>query len=311
MMKMINIDGVVGPVSKLILGTAEYKPQTLEMDSGLLDEFLKIGGTTLDTAENYGAGESERALGMWMKERNNRTRLVLISKGAHPYEEKKRVNPHSIIEDLEGSLERLDTDYLDMYLLHRDDPSVPVGPIIEVLNEQISQGIIHSIGASNWTVERIQEANHYAQAKGLIGFSCSSTNLSLAKQKEPMWEDCVSASPDTCEWHLQNRFPLLSWSSQAGGFFSGRFTPDNRDNLDMVRVYYSDDNWERFTRARELAHKKGVMAIHIALAYVLNQPFPSCGIVGPRSIDEFRSSVEAMNIQLDIEELAYLDLQVL
>jgi aryl-alcohol dehydrogenase-like predicted oxidoreductase len=308
-MKMISINGVRGPVSKLILGTAEFKPHTLETDSVLLDEYLKIGGTTLDTAENYGAGESERALGMWMKERNNRSRLVLISKGAHPYEKIKRVNPHAIIEDLTGSLERLGTNFIDMYLLHRDDPSVPVGPIIDVLNKQISQGTIHSIGASNWTVDRIREANDYAQANGLVGFTCSSINLSLAKQKEPMWVDCVSANQETCDWHLHNNFPLLSWSSQAGGFFSGRFTPDNRDNLDMVRVYYSEDNWERYKRAQELARSKGVMPIQIALAYVLSQPFLSSGIVGPRTIEELHSSVEAMDIQLDIEELAYLDLQ--
>jgi aryl-alcohol dehydrogenase-like predicted oxidoreductase len=110
------------------------------------------------------------------------------------------------------------------------------------------------------------------------------------------------------KWYAAHQLPLLSWSSQARGFFSGRFTPENRDNADLVRVFYSDDNWERLNRAKELAKKKDVTTIQIALAYVLSQPFPTCALIGPRNEEEMRSCQHGAGIKLSAEELAWLDL---
>ena len=114
-------------------------------------------------------------------------------KGAHHDHNGPRVTKEAIRRDLLTSLERLRTDYVELYALHRDDPSVPVGEIIEALNEHIEAGRIGAIGGSNWTWQRPHAANDYAASHGLTGFTFSSPNLSLAKANEPFWEGCVSA----------------------------------------------------------------------------------------------------------------------
>lgn len=308
-MQTIRIQGLEKPCSKLVLGTDYYKPEIMDEIEVLLDAFLEMGGNAIDTAYIYGGGGSERALGLWMAARGNRDKVVLLTKGAHHDKNGPRVTPQHIEHDLNESLERLRTDYVDLYALHRDDPQVPVGPIIEALNEHIAAGRIRAIGASNWTHARLQEANDYAAAHGLVGFTFSSPNLSLAKPNEPRWPGCVSADEEACRWHEEKQMPLLSWSSQAGGFFSGRYSPEYTEDKEAVRVYYSDANWERLRRARALAERKGATAIQIACAYVLNQPFPACALIGPRSLEELRSSAEALNIKLSRAELEWLDLR--
>ncbi|WP_136605709.1 aldo/keto reductase [Paenibacillus dokdonensis] len=303
-MKFIDVNGL--SLSQLMIGTGDLKKWG---SCDMLDQFVAAGGTTIDTAHQY--REAETILGKWMGKRGNRDQLVIMSKGAHHDDGSPgpRVNPGAIRKDLMESLERLGTDRIDLYALHRDDPSAEVGPIIEELNRHLEDGRVLAIGASNWTHQRIQEANDYAGRHGLKGFMFDSVNLSLAIAKEPRWEGCVSADGAACEWHTHNQMPLLAWSAQAGGFFSGNFSPDNLSNEEMVRVYYSDENWERYQRAVQLAQEKGVTAIQIALSFVLNRPFPTAAIIGPRSEKELSDSVKAMDIELTPEQLAWLNLE--
>ncbi|TVX98689.1 aldo/keto reductase [Cohnella terricola] len=307
-MKYIQIQGVEKPISRLFMGTGDLRkieePQRL-----MLDAYIKAGGNAFDTAHQYRG--KELVLGQWLAETNLREKLVILTKGAHHDDGSPgpRVNPQAIRKDLSESLERLGTDYVDLYALHRDDPTVAVGPIIEELNEHIQAKKIRAIGASNWSYKRIREANEFAASRNLIGFSFSSPNLSLAKPKEARWEGTVSADEETCDWHAETQLPLFAWSAQAGGFFSGNFAPDKLDDPEMVRVYYSDENWERYRRAVKLAEEKGVTPIQIALSYVLYQPFPTCAIIGPRNPEEFESSIQAMNLVLTAEEVEWLDLK--
>jgi aryl-alcohol dehydrogenase-like predicted oxidoreductase len=291
------------------MGSDYFTPKRIEEVCDILDAYVEIGGNTIDTAFIYMEGESERAIGMWVQRRGNRDRINLWTKGAHPDENGSRVKPEIIREELLISLERLQTDYVDLYALHRDDPEVPVGVILEALNEQVEAGRIRAFGVSNWTHERIQEANDYAAQHGLVGISFNSPNLSLAKAKEPYWPGCVSADDATIEWHTRTGMPLFSWSSQARGFFSGRFSPEKPDHPDLVRVFYSDDNWERYRRAERLGRELGVPTIQVALAYVLNQPFPTAAIIGPQNRDEMLSCAAGANIRLTPEQLAWLDLK--
>jgi aryl-alcohol dehydrogenase-like predicted oxidoreductase len=127
-----------------------------------------------------------------------RERVVLISKCAHPWpgQWEPRVTPAAIDEDLSASLDRLRVDAIDLYLLHRDDPSVPAGPLIERLNQQLGAGRITAMGASNWLHLRITEANAYAARRGLRGLVASSPQLALAVPNQPIWPDCVSIAGD-------------------------------------------------------------------------------------------------------------------
>jgi aryl-alcohol dehydrogenase-like predicted oxidoreductase len=306
-MKTISIAGLQKPVTHLIQGSDFFTHEVYEKVCSVLDNYLAIGGNTIDTAYIYRGGQSEETIGKWMKERNNRDQVVILTKGAHHNADGPRVNPKAIAADLEISLGRLQTSYTDLYALHRDDTNIPVSVIIDALNEHINAGRILAIGASNWTHQRLQEANDYAASKGLIGFSFSSPNLSLAKPNEPRWAGCVSAGAEDCTWHERTQLPLLSWSSQAGGFFTGRFAPDKLDDKETVRVYYSDANWERLRRAAELAEKKGASPVQIALAYVLNQPFPTAALIGAQNQVELESCVEGAQIELTAEEVSWLE----
>ncbi|GGH85286.1 aryl-alcohol dehydrogenase-like predicted oxidoreductase [Pullulanibacillus pueri] len=306
-MKTIKISGLDKPVTTLIQGSDYFRPSVYEQVSTVLDRYFAIGGNTIDTAHIYCGGESEVAIGQWLRERNNREDVVILTKGAHHDQNGPRVNPAAIESDLFTSLERLGTDYIDLYALHRDDPNVPVSVIIDALNEHIAAGRIKAIGGSNWTTERLQEANEYAEKKGLVGFTFNSPNLSLAKAQEPYWPGCISADAAYCEWHKEQQMPLLSWSSQARGFFTGRFTPEDRSNEDLVRVFYNDQNWERLRRAEALAKEKEASTIQIALAYVLNQPFPTCALIGAQNEEELLSCYEGSKIELTEEELHWLE----
>ncbi|TXK74449.1 aldo/keto reductase [Paenibacillus sp. N3.4] len=307
-MKQIQIQGLDKPVSQLIMGSDFFKLNNGDEVSSILEHYLAIGGNTIDTAFIYCGGESEQALGIWLEQQRNRDAMNIFTKGAHHDEQGPRVNKEAIHSDLLTSLERLRTDYIDLYALHRDDPSVPVGVILEALNEHLEAGRIRAFGGSNWTHQRLQDAADYAKQHGLVGFSFSSPNLSLAKPNEPFWAGCVSSDEQALRWHEAKQFPLLAWSAQARGFFTGKFTPDNRENEDIVRVFYSDANWMRLERATQLAKEKGVTAIQIALAYVLNQPFPACALIGPRNEAEMKSCFEGAQLKLSQQEMAWLDL---
>jgi aryl-alcohol dehydrogenase-like predicted oxidoreductase len=306
-MEYIDVKGIDKPISRLILGSGGLSPDKMDHVRSMMESFIKLGGTTVDLAYIYGGGACEKAIGLWMQE-NGRDRINVWTKGAHHDANGPRVNREAIHEELMISLERLQTDHVDLYALHRDDPSVQVGEIVEALNEHIEAGRMKAIGASNWTHQRLQEANDYAASHGLVGFAFNSPNLSLAKTNEPYWKDCVSADSDTLAWHERSQLPLFSWSSQARGFFSGRFSPDDRSDADMVRVFYNDANWERLKRANQMAKDKGVSAIQLSLAYVLNQPFPTAALIGPANTEELQSCYEASQIKLSRAEIDWLDL---
>lgn len=303
-LKKIMVDNI--SISPLIIGTGDLSKMN---GTWILDEFVAAGGTTIDMAYQY--TNSEVIIGQWMKEQHNRDQLILLSKCAHPLkgETTPRVHPEAITHDLQISLERLGTEYIDLYALHRDDESVPVEPIIDTLNKHLSQGLIRTFGASNWSYQRIQQANDYAERQGLKGFTFNSPNLSLAVALEARWPGCVSADEDTVQWHNNNQLPLLSWSAQAGGFFSGAFSPEDRSNEEMVRVYYSEPNWERYRRAVILADEKKVTPTQIALYFVLHRPFPTAAIIGPRSSEELAQSFEVLSLDIHEADLQWLNLE--
>ncbi|HEV2121540.1 MAG TPA: aldo/keto reductase [Chloroflexota bacterium] len=307
-----QIDGLDRPASRIVLGSMAIDLVDPELSCALLDRFLARGGNLVDTAHVYRGGNSERAIGEWLRRRKNREQVMILTKGAHHDRFGPRVNPREIAFDLGQSLERLGTTYIDLYVLHRDDPDVPVSTIVETLNEHMERGRMRAIGGSNWSHRRLEEANAYAREHNLVPFAVSSPNLSLAVPNEPMWKDCVSVNGDAeaVDWYRRHDLPLLSWSSQGGGFFTGRFSPDDTSNADMVRVYYNQGNWERLRRAEALGQELGYSPIQIALAWVLNQPdivtFP---LIGPKNVEELESSLDAADIELTPQQVRWLNLE--
>ena len=278
-MKYGQIPGVEKPASRLVMGADHQK--TIEHASAMFDDFFERGGNCFDTAWIYEQGSCERLLGQWINNRKIREEVVILGKGAHtPF-----CNPEDLTKQLIESLERLQTDYLDIYLLHRDNSEIPVAEFVDVLNEHKKAGRIHAFGGSNWSLRRVEEANRYAQSKALTGFSVVSNNFSLAKMINPLWEGCVSSSDKLSRKKLtKTQLVLMAWSSQARGFFIGRAHPKNFSDEELVRCWYRADNFERLNRVNEMAKKLNCLPINIALAYVLNQPFPTFALIGPRTL---------------------------
>lgn len=303
-MKYLRFARLGRDLSRLVLGTAVYEFSSLDVSHDLLDAYRDLGGNVVDTGRQY--GNAEYIVGRWLSEACARDEVVVLTKGAH-YDEatgRDRVNHKEITRDLSESLDVLGLETADLYLLHRDDPRTPVGPILETLNEHQDAGRIRAFGASNWTTVRLEEAKVYAQRYGIEGFACSSPGLSLAAAKEDPWPSCVTIHDGHARaWYERTQVPVFAWSSQAGGFFAGVRSDE------VARVYESDENYERLRRARELGKRKGATPNQIALAWVLHQPFPTYAIIGPKNAAELRESVSALDLELSPEELLWLDLE--
>jgi len=321
MMEYRSVTGIDKPVSRLVLGTMIISIREPERSFDLLDAAFELGCTALDTAHGYARGNSERGLGQWMTERGNRDQVVIITKGCHHNADRVRVTPFDLTSDLYDSLARLQTDHIDLYLLHRDDPSVPVGPIVETLNEHLQAGTIHAFGGSNWTHQRIAEANGYAREHGLTPFAASSPNYGLAEQvRDPWGRGCVTISgPQNREaraWYKANQMPVMAYSSLARGFFSGRITPENYARMESTldrachTAYCHAPNFERLARALILAKEKNVSVPQLVLAFMFGSPLVVFPIVGAANGQEFRDNVRAFDVALGEKERAWLDLEL-
>lgn len=320
-MRYGEIPGLNKPLPRVVQGSTMIGGDLDEAKSfALLDQVFKLGCNAIDTAHVYNNGDSERIIGRWVQERGLRDKIVIITKGAAHSQDRRRMTPFDITSDLHDSLARLKSDYIDLYLLHRDDPSAPVEPIIDILNEHRQAGRLRAFGASNWSHLRIEAANAYARANGLEPFVASSPQFSLADQIEEPWPLCLTISgPGQAaarEWYAQTQMPLLAWSPLASGFFSGRFRRDNLHTFEekewdrvCVHTYASEANFQRLDRSAILAAEKGLTPAQVALAYVMNHPLNIFAVVGPSSGEKFRANVEACDAQLTPQEMAWLDLR--
>jgi aryl-alcohol dehydrogenase-like predicted oxidoreductase len=321
-MKYGSVPGVEKPFARLILGSMIVTSNERDTSFCLLDDALELGFTAIDTAHIYAGGDSERCIGAWMQERGNRDEMVVVSKGSHPNADRKRVTPYDIGADLLDTLARLKSDYVDCYLLHRDDTDVPVGEIVDALDEHRRAGRIHSYGGSNWTHGRIAAANEYAAKNGRAPFVASSPNYSLAEQVKDPWGDNSGSvtlsgpeNADARSWYAETQLPVLAWSSIARGFFSGRFSradfEQKKDLLDGAasRAYIHERNFERLDRVEALAGERGVTVPQIAMAYVLTDPMNVYAIVGAADRSEMIANIEALEVKLSGAEREWLNLE--
>ncbi|HRU04152.1 MAG TPA: aldo/keto reductase [Candidatus Brocadiia bacterium] len=322
-MRYGKIEGLAKPVSRLVQGTMMLSMAKKEDGFALLDAVMEQGCNTFDLAWLYNGGDAERVMGEWMQARGNREQVVIVTKGACPNKDRHRFTPFDVAADMHDSLARLKTDYIDVYMLHRDNPALPVGPMVECLNQHRREGRILVMGGSNWTHERIAEANDYARkvcfAQGfkVHGFQVSSPHLSLAEQVVEPWPGTVSISGARGEaarrWYAEQKMPLFVWSSLARGFFSGRVTRAGFESKTVelerstVAAYCHPVNFDRLERAEKMAAEKGVTVPQIAMAWVMSQPLDVYALVGCMSGDEMKANVAAAEIELTPAEMAWLE----
>ncbi|GAB3458861.1 aldo/keto reductase [Kineococcus endophyticus] len=302
-MKYGRIPGLDREVSRLVMG-CDNQPD-LAHASAIFDAFVEAGGNTFDTAWLYGSGKYEKLLGRWMANRGNRDDLNIIVKGCHT----PHCDPESLTRQLFESFERQGHEHADIYMMHRDNEDIPVGEFVDVLDEHAAAGRITVYGGSNWSTARVDEANEYARKNGKRPFSVLSNHFGLAEAYDVPWAGCRHVTdPASKQWLSERDIALLPWSSQARGFFA-RANPEDRSDAELVRCYYSEANFERKARAEKLGRELGVPATAIALAFVLAQPFQVFALFGPRTIAEARSSMTGLGVELDEQQVAWLDLR--
>jgi Predicted oxidoreductases (related to aryl-alcohol dehydrogenases) len=318
-MKYGEVPGVGKPISRIVQGIIQVPHEDEAAGFALMDAVYEQGINAFDTAHIYAGGGKDRFLGKWINSRGLRDKVVVLAKGAHHGGDRKRVTEYDIAADLHDTLARMQTDYVDLYVLHRDDPNYPVEKIVDALNQWMREGKIKAFGGSNWSVERIRAANDYAKKSGQQPFAVSSPNFSLARQLKEPWDGCITISgPEQEEarrYYAETNMPLFTWSSLAGGFLSGRMDRDNLDTftggLDKLAVecYASDDNFQRLDRVKELGAKKGLSVAQMAVAYILSYPLNIFALIGSATPEEVQANVAALNTPLTEQEMAYLDLR--
>ncbi len=313
-MRAATLPGLDRSISRIVLGMSAASEEL----PPLYDRFVELGGNAFETARFYPA---EGVLGEWLAGRSDRDGLVVIGKGAHPASQDgpPRVTPADIADDLAFSLRTLRTDRIDLFVLHRDDPTVPVGDILTALAEHRAAGRIGATSGSNWSTQRLAEANDWAAEHGVPPFDASSPNLSLAVPTRPPWQGCLTAGdPASLAWYERTQLPLFAWAALARGYFSAvpvdlvpirrhGMIPLDQDN-DAASAFDSPDNRARRGRARTLAGELGVSANQVALAWVLGQPFPTWAVIGARTIAELEESVAAADLELSPDQVRWLSI---
>jgi aryl-alcohol dehydrogenase-like predicted oxidoreductase len=326
-MRFARIEGISQPASLLVLGCdtlcskrlfVASSEELLSRNFALLDEAYSLGWNMFDTARIY--PDSERTLGLWIAARGIRDRVLIITKGCHPNRvtASPRITSKALAEDVVRSLARLRTDYIDLYLLHRDDPSMPVEAIVDVLSEEQARGRVRAFGVSNWNHQRLRKAISLGSARGLR-IAASSPQFSLiAWTKDPWPGGSFSISglsgSDERAWYEKTGVPVIAWSPLARGAFKdrqvgGRRRPSAGAFLSgLVRhSYRSADNLQVIERARAMAGTKGATSAQIVLAYVLAQPFQAHPVVGCKTRAHLRLATDALDISLSDEEVRWLD----
>lgn len=310
-MEYRRIQYVDKPVSKIVFGCANPAMIQGKRVYRLLDAALAAGINTFDTAENYGA--SEEILGKWMRLWKKRNKVILITKGCHPYQ-KSRVAPEYLKEDIDKSLNRLKTDYIDIYMLHRDHPDADIKAILEVLNEYHKEGKIGAFGGSNWTHSRIREVNHYAKEKGLIPFTVSSPNFGPGVQVEDPWgSGCVSISgkenEEARKWYVENDIPVFAYSCLGRGMFSGKIKTNNLENYKVVmdkyaiKGYWCQENIDRLAIMEKIAEEKSCNVSQICLAWIIQQELKAFPIVTVSDKKRIVENAAALDIKLSRDEM--------
>ncbi|MCD7868617.1 MAG: aldo/keto reductase [Clostridiales bacterium] len=322
----MKIKGLNADLAPIMIGTSSalftdentpWIPTNLSREEqfSVIDELWDMGLHCFDCAAGYGEG----VLGAYLESRKRTEEAVILTKGCHPSPLRKRVTPYDLLSDFHDSLARLKRGYIDIYMLHRDDPDVPVSEIIPVLDRLQKEGKIGIYGASNWSMERVREANRFAMENSMHPFSAVSPHYSLAHQIHDPWGGGVSLTgPEHSQdrkWLIQNQIPVFAYSSMSCGFISGMFKSHDREGARSllsppgIKGYYADENFERLARAEQLSEKYNVTVAQISMAWLFCQELQVIPIQGGNNARMYKQTLDAADIRLTESEVKWLNLE--
>ncbi|MEI6521552.1 MAG: aldo/keto reductase [bacterium] len=307
-------------MSPLVLGVADFGSSIDIVKSfSLMDEFYKSGCNSFDTAHVYaawlpdGVGKSEITLGQWVKKHNIRKDVKIVTKGAHPPLGNMKVSRMSnadITSDLSESLDRLQMDYVDYYLLHRDAPEIPAIEIINTLEEKRKAGLIRHYGCSNWQPLRVEEAIKAAKEINAEGFVLNQIYMNMAVNNNIGDPTLAQLNEKSRDWYIQNNFPVMAYSSQATGWFNGKYYrgaqySEGKESR-MMQSFGNDINFQILEYVKLLSDKYSVSMNQIALTALMSENYPVYPVIGGKTIEQINDSIHALNIKLLPEETACL-----
>jgi aryl-alcohol dehydrogenase-like predicted oxidoreductase len=268
----------------------------------LLDAFVAAGFNFIDTADSYSTwapghrgGESETVIGRWLKARGGRDKVIIATKVGSEVMGRKGLSKAYILSEVEESLARLQTDYIDLYQSHRDDPSTPVEETLEAYAELVRQGKVRAIGSSNFTAERLAESLAVSRAKGYPRYECLQPNYNLYDRA-----DYETKLEPLC---LKEGIGVIPYFSLASGFLTGKY----RTQKDLaqsargkfVEKYLTDRGMRILAALDQVAKQLSSTPGKVAIAWLLTRPSITAPIASATSLDQLRDLIEAMNLKLD------------
>ena len=305
----VNLNGHEFAMPAITVGSVRFGSKVTEEEAfSILDTYYAAGGNWLDTARVYCVEllapedrkphflDSEAVLGRWIKSRNVRDKITVSTKGAHwdLDTKERRVKPDFIRSDIALSLEKLGMNSVDIYFLHNDDPTIPVEVIMPVMHELVESGKTKAIGCSNWKINRIREANAFAENNGLTPFSIGQAKWSYAAPTDEMPAGSVSMeeSPEEYAGYKELAMPFMAHSSQARGFFikASKFG-FSEESLGRAAAFLSPKNNRRAEIVQQIAKQENISVSAAAFAYLWSRDIPVTALVGPYSAEHLKDSL--------------------
>jgi aryl-alcohol dehydrogenase-like predicted oxidoreductase len=298
-------------VSKLCLGTMMFGAWgNPDHDDSIriIHRALDAGINFVDTADVYSAGESEEIVGKALNGR--RDDMVLATKLGVPMDEDPNHRGGSrrwIIEEVENSLRRLGTDYIDLYQLHRPDPHTDIDETLAALTDLVHQGKVRYIGSSSFNAGQIVDAQWAARERRLERFRTEQPPYSLLTR---------SIELDVLPTALRHGMGILTYSPLAGGWLSGSWSQDSsptspaRQRLAARFDMSLPENQRKLEAVEQLQHvadDNGISMIELAIAFAIKHPGVTSAIIGPRTIEQLDSQLPAADVVLDTATLDRID----
>ncbi|KTG08291.1 aldo/keto reductase [Haloprofundus marisrubri] len=300
-------------VSRFCLGCmnfgsgAEWMMNDEEASIELIHRALDLGINFLDTANVYSHGESEEIVGKAIEGRN-RDELVVATKvfgEMGDYPNGQGLSRKHILDQAEASLERLGTDYIDLYQIHRWDDETPIEETLSALNHLVETGKVRYIGASTMTAYQFTKALYKSDIEEYERFTCMQPEYNAVDRHEE-----ANLLP-VCEGEGVGVIP---WSPLAGGFLTGKYERDGdveeglrADTDEYTQERFTDENWTVLDEIRAIADEKGTSPVQVSLSWLLHKPVVTAPIIGPRSIDHLEQSVEALDVRLTDTEMERIE----